>query len=276
MSFATIVGQLLQQGMAGQTGTRDRLRHAAGGSAGGLDQMLGALLGGGTGGGGAAGQGGFGDLAGLARDYLGSPQAGGLTGAQVGGLGALAGAVLGGGRQSAKGALGGGAMAILGTLALSALKNYQAPTAAMPSGAAAGQPGQAAVVRQPAPEEIAAVTDPATEKLVLRSMIAAAKADGAIDQEEMQRIVGHLEPDGVTAAERQFVMEEMARPLDMAEIARQAASPAVAAEVYAAAILAIDIDSEAERRYLRDFAAALGLDRETVKRLHELTGAPHV
>src|SRR3546814_10882889 len=53
----------------------------------------------------------------------GSSGIGGLSRGEVGGIGAIAGALLGG--RSVKGAIGGGAMALLGTLAISALKNWQ-------------------------------------------------------------------------------------------------------------------------------------------------------
>src|SRR5262249_2814893 len=43
----------------------------------------------------------------------------------TGGLGALVGAVLGGGGKSARGAVGGGALALLGSLALQALRSAQ-------------------------------------------------------------------------------------------------------------------------------------------------------
>ena len=265
MSFGNIIGQLLQQGMAGQTQTRGRLQRTASQPAPGMEQILGAVLGGGAAGGGA---GGLGNLAGMAQQFLGGQQAGGLTGAQAGGLGALAGALLGGGGGAAKGALGGGAMAILGTLALTALQNYQAG-----AGAAAAPVGQPAPV---APEEVQAVTDPATERLILRAMISAAKADGQIDKQEMQAIAGHLGGDGVTEAERQFVLDELARPLDLHSLAAEVKSPAVAAEVYLASVLAIDIDTEQERQYLRDLARAVGLDAGTVQRLHAMTGAPAI
>jgi uncharacterized membrane protein YebE (DUF533 family) len=286
MSFGNLIGQLLQQGMAGQTQTRGRLQNAASQSGGGLDQMLGSLLGGGGAQGapsssgsaaptsaGVGAGGGFGGLADMAKDFLGNKQAGGMSGAQVGGLGALVGAVLGGGSGATKGALGGGAMAILGTLALTALKNYQGGGTA-----AAGAPSPAqGVVEPPAtPEEVEAMTKPETERLLLKAMIAAAKADGEVDQSEMQRLVGRIDDDGITQEERQFVIDEMTRPLDVQDIASEVRTPAVAAEVYAASILAIDIDTDAERQYLRSLAQALHLDAGTVQRLHQLTGAPTV
>ncbi|MEZ5864442.1 MAG: tellurite resistance TerB family protein [Geminicoccaceae bacterium] len=302
MSFENIIGELLQQGMGGQT--QQRLQHTASRSGGGLDEMLGALLGGNSGvgqpaapahrasapthrtssapsagsgaggglGGLAGGLGGLGGLGKLAQDILGGQQAGGMSGAQIGGLGALVGAVLGGGGGALKGAAGGGVMAILGSMALTALKNYQADAAAS---------AEAAPARRMAPppvthEEVAEVTDPRTERLVLRAMIDAAKADGKVDRDEMQRIIGQIEPGSVTAEERQYVIDEMSRPSDPGGLAREVSSPAVAAQVYAASILAIHIDTEAERAYLRNLASLLRLDAGTVRRLHEMTGAPAV
>lgn len=293
MSFGNIIGELLQQGMGDQT--QQRLQRTASQSGGGLDQMLGALLGGGGGaaagassggsmgglgsllggGGGSSSGGGLGGLGGLgklAQDFLGGNQVGGMSGAQVGGLGALVGAVLGGGGGALKGAAGGGAMAILGTLALTALKNYQSGAQA----SAAEAPSERLSPPPVSQEEVAQVTDPATEQLVLRAMISAAKSDGKIDKTEMQTIIGKIEPGSVTPEERQFVIDEMSRPLDIRGLAMQVRSPAVAAQVYAASILAIHIDTEAERAYLRDLAAALGLDAGTVQRLHQMTGAPMV
>lgn len=293
MSFQNIVAQLLQQGMGGQT--QQRLQHTASRSGGGLDQMLGALLGGNSGsgqpaapaqrasggaassgggglGGLAGGLGGLGGLGKLAQDFLGGQQAGGMTGAQVGGLGALVGAVLGGGGGALKGAAGGGAMAILGSLALTALKNYQASAAASAEEAPSQRMAPPPVTR----EEVAEVTDPRTERLVLRAMIEAAKADGKVDRDEMQRIIGKIEPGSVTPEERQYVIDEMSRPSDPAGLASEIRSPAVAAQVYAASILAIHIDTEEERTYLRNLATALKLDAGTVRRLHEMTGAPAV
>ena len=264
MSFANILGQLLQQGMAGQT--RSRLERSVGSQqGGGLDQMLGGLLGS-LGGGGRSGTGGgtqLDGLLGLAKDFLGQQQAGGLTGSQVGGIGALAGALLGGGRGATKGALGGSAMAILGTLALKALQAKMA----QPSGAGA----QAAQLDIPQ-NQLESLADPATERLLVRAMIAAAKADGVVDEQEMERIAGKVGSDGVTPEERQLVMDELRKPLDMAALVADVPNPLVAAEVYAASLLAIEVDTAEEQAYLRQLAQALRLDAATVARLHEMTG----
>ncbi len=155
-------------------------------------------------------------------------------------------------------------MAVLGTLAIGALKAVQARQA----GAASAAP--APIDR----EEIRAVTGPETERVVLKAMISAAKADGQIDQGEMQKIIGKISADSVTPEEKQFVLDEMARPLDVAGLASEARNPAQAAQIYAASILAIDADTDHEKAYLHELAEALRLEPATVAQLHQMTGVP--
>ena len=76
-------------------------------------------------------------------------------------------------------------------------------------------------------------------------MISAAKADGQIDQAEMQKIIGKISADQVTAEEKQFVLDQMARRSTSPALASEVRSPAQAAQVYAASILAIDADTDA-------------------------------
>jgi uncharacterized membrane protein YebE (DUF533 family) len=248
MNLGAIVGEMLQQGLGAQT--QNRLKNVASGG-GGLDEALSSLIG--------AKGGQAGGLAEIVQGFFKGQQAGGMSGAQIGGIGAAIGALLGGGSGAVKGAAGGGAMAILGTLAYNALKTY------------AAQQGAPA----PAPETAAeTMTSPAAERLVLRAMIAAAKADGAVDAQEMERLLGRMESAG--DEERRFVMAELAKPVDVAALAAEATSPQLAAEVYAASLLSIDLDSEAEKAHLRALAAALRLPAAAQARLHEATGAPMV
>lgn len=287
MSLGNILGQILQQGMSGQG--RSRLDHAVG--AGGIGDLLGGLLGGQQRTSGAAG-GGLGDLLGAALgggrtsagggagagglgDLLGGALGGSLGGRQPsaaagGGLGDLLGNVLGG-RSSSSGARSGGSnagMAILATIAMAALKNWtdnrrtQASTAGRTTGFAA--------------QELEAMTAPDTEALILRAMVSAAKADGHIEEGEIQRIVGKVGADGLSEEERQFLMQELRAPLDLEALVADVPNEMVAAEVYAASLLAIDLDTQAEVAYLRQLAQALRLDGETVARLHQITGATPV
>lgn len=281
MSFGNLIGQILQQGMAGQT--RGRLEHAVGGQGlggvPGMADLLGAMLGG-QGARGAAG--GLGDLLGGALAGGASPRAGGGLGdllggvlgagggrAAGGGLGDLLGSVLGGATgRSGGNPLGGGGMAILATLAMAALKNWGQSRGAA-AGLVGGMPDELA-------GEMAEMTAPETERIVLQAMICAAKADGAVDEAEIQRIVGKIDDDGVSADEKAFLLAELRKPLDLDGLVAAVPGTAVAAQVYGASLLAIELDSEAEADYLRRLAAALGLDAATVARLHELTGAPAV
>jgi uncharacterized membrane protein YebE (DUF533 family) len=108
-------------------------------------------------------------------------------------------------------------------------------------------------------------------RLFLRAMIMAAKADGQIDPAEKKRLLDNL--DDSTAAEMAFVEEQLRAPVDPHALA--ADTPAgQKAQVYLMSIMAIDIDSAAEQRYLRDLATALGIDTATVAALHERLGVP--
>ena len=109
---------------------------------------------------------------------------GGKQNLALGGLGALAGALLGGGGKSVGGALGGGVMALLGAMAYQALKGGGSRQPEVPLGLL--EP-QTAAERQQLERH---------SEIVLKAMINAAKADGQIDQDEIQRIVGKLRKAG--------------------------------------------------------------------------------
>lgn len=283
MNLGNILGQILQQGM-GQQG-RSRLDHAVG--AGGIGDVLGGLLGGRAAGGGTGGGmgGGLGDLlGGVLGGGRGGSAAGGMgglgeilsgalgggraTSGGGGGLGDLLGGLLGGGATGSAGTRSGGGnagMAILATIAMAALKNWtdgrRAQAAMAPDTAGFAAP------------ELESMTAPATEELVVRAMISAAKADGEVSEDEIQRIVGRVGADGLSEEEKQFLIAELRRPLDLAALVAEVPNEMVAAEIYAASLLAIQLDTPAEAAYLRQLAQALRLDGATLSRLHEITGA---
>jgi uncharacterized membrane protein YebE (DUF533 family) len=114
----------------------------------------------------------------------------------------------------------------------------------------------------------AASPEQARAILLLRAMIAAAKADGEVDPEERARIVARLRAAGAEADVQRFVEEELARPVDLYAITSEVRDAATAAEVYAASLAAIRVDTEAERRYLDNLALRLGLDRVAVDEIN--------
>lgn len=265
MDLGGIVGQLMQGGLSSTTS--QRVQHAAGdqglgGLGGGLDDILGGLMGG-TGN--SQGGGGLGGILGSVGGMLsGDSGVGGLSRGQVGGIGAIAGALLGGGGGAISGAAKGGAMALLGTLAISALRNWQSRDSAE-----AAKP-------ELSDEEVAQITAPQTAELCLRGMIEAVKSDGHVADAEIQRIVGKLQEGGITPEEQRFVSEQMAAPADPAGLIAAIPNREVGAQVYAAALMAITVDTPAERGFLANLASGAGLDTATVARLHSLVGAPTV
>lgn len=184
------------------------------------------------------------------------------------GLGALAGAVLGGRKGGTlQGVIGGGALAILGKLALESLQKSGHMPNATPQ-PLADVPEAARITGG------AAIDEEAHARLVLEAMVSAAKADGHIDQAEMGRIMDKVDEGGIGVDGKDFLLAEMRKGVDVNDLAARATTPEMAAQVYAASLLAIEVDTESERDYLRRLAMALRLDEATVHQLHRAIGAP--
>jgi uncharacterized membrane protein YebE (DUF533 family) len=240
-SFSNLIGSFMQNAMS--SSGSNRLGNALGqlqgsGQGGGLDGVLGQLGGG---------------LRSAANNPL-----------QAGGIGAVTGALLGG----RGGAVGGGALGLLASVAMQAMQGAgQQPQQA--AGTASDQ--LALATRTPeSPQEVEAVESQA--QLVLKGMINAAKSDGQISPAEMQRILGKLEEAGADAEMQQWVMSQMAEPLDLAAFIAEIPSAEVAAEVYAGSLLAIEVDTDAERAYLKQLAEGTGLHPLVVNQIHQTLG----
>ena len=107
-------------------------------------------------------------------------------------------------------------------------------------------------------------------------MIAAAKADGEIDAREQARVFVEMDKLNLSADDKAFVMDELRAKLDVDAVASTATTPEEAAEIYAASLLAIDIDNAAERGYLAMLAARLKLDDALVMHLQQGVSAATV
>ncbi|TVV41989.1 tellurite resistance TerB family protein [Thalassolituus sp. C2-1] len=191
----------------------------------------------------------------------------------------------------AKGALGGGALSLLlgsksgrklgstalkvgGSAALAAVafKTYQSWKAGK-NAAATGSDHDAAIQTPAALPEQADISAPALNEreslLLLSAMIAAAKADGHIDDAEQQRISNAVQAMGATADVNRFVEQELRKPLDPAEIAAQVKTPEEAAEVYLASVLIVDEQNFMEKAYLQELARQLKLEPGLVAELEK-------
>lgn len=260
-----------------------------------LSKIAGAALGGGPGAGHPA-AGGMAGMGGLPVDILkkvagavlgAGPGPGGAPAPGAGGMGGMggfpgdilkqvAGAVLGGGSGLGNAAAGAGALTVLGGLAAQALAVAQQ----MMGGAQAQAPGplriddQSAVIaglRPPqTPQEQQQFADMA--RLTLQAMISAVKADGQVDEGEKARLLGKLQEGGISPEEQRFVSEEMQKPIDLDALVRAVPNAQAGAQIYTASLLAIEVDTDAERRYLADLAAKLGIGQPAVAYLHQAVG----
>ena len=103
---------------------------------------------------------------------------------------------------------------------------------------------------------------------LLTAMISAAKADGEVDRAESQRIVGQMEQAGLSGDEKSLVLSELAKPLNVDDVAKHAATPEIAAQIYTAAAIVIDQANDAERSYLATLAERMKLDPAFVDELN--------
>ena len=159
------------------------------------------------------------------------------------------------------GALGGGVMALLAAMAFQALKGSGSRTSQVPLG-----------LMEPQTEADRQELERHAE-LILKAMINAAKADGQIDKEELRRIVGKLQEVGVDVETQQYVMAEMKKPMETQQLVAAAQGrPELAAEMYGASLLAIEVDTPAEKKYLEQLAAGLRLRPEVAQRIQEMVG----
>lgn len=106
--------------------------------------------------------------------------------------------------------------------------------------------------------------------LMLRAMIQAAKADGAISKEEQARILDTL-GDDADAEDIAFIKKQLKAAVNIDALAADTPD-AQKMQVYSMSLMAIRVDTEAEAQYLDKLAAALGLDQQTVNMLHMQMG----
>ncbi|MGB9092428.1 MAG: tellurite resistance TerB family protein [Pseudomonas farsensis] len=94
---------------------------------------------------------------------------------------------------------------------------------------------------------------------VLRALVAAAKADGHIDDRERALIEGEFTRLDSDRELQGWLHAELNKPLDPAEVARAAQTPEMAAEMYLASVMMVDQENFMERSYLDELARQLRL-----------------
>jgi len=164
-------------------------------------------------------------------------------------LGGRGGSSAGGNSQGrSAGGVNYAALASLGMMAYQAYQSWQRSQAAAP---------------QQAVRTVDQLSGPEAEDhshAILRALIAAAKADGRIDEQEQQLIYAEIKRHTSDPQLQQWLDEEVSKPLDAAEVAQSAQDPAMAAEMYLASVMLVDDQQPAERAYLDELAGALQID----------------
>lgn len=223
MNTSDLLEQLLRAGQ----GSRAQQGSGSMSSQDGLGGLLGGLLGGGNATDGGGGLGGL--LGGLLGGRGGSSAGGNSQGRSAGGVNYAA-------------------LASLGMMAYQAYQSWQRSQAAAP---------------QQAVRTVDQLSGPEAEEhshAILRALIAAAKADGRIDEQEQQLIYAEIKRHTSDPQLQQWLDEEVSKPLDAAEVAQSAQDPAMAAEMYLASVMLVDDQQPAERAYLDELAGALQID----------------
>lgn len=173
-------------------------------------------------------------------------------------------------KKMAKNVLKAGGIAAVGALAYTAYQRYNSKATTQPQTALPPTPEELL----PAPAGTAFMPDmddnAATEALgltLVRAMVAAARSDGRLDAEESQAIFQKIESLGLDSENQALLVEEMGHPVDMDAIVNSADCPEVAAEIYIASLLAVEVDTAAETGYMAMLAARLCLPAELVAEL---------
>lgn len=219
-----LLDQLLKSG-------QDLLQNKAGGTqnkapSGGLGGLLG-------------GSGGSGGLGGL------------LSGAGGGALAAGAMGLLIGNKKVRK--VGGkvaiyGGLAALGVIAYKAYGNWQA------------QQGTASGVEPLTVDRVPAAQVEQHSQAILKALVAAAKADGHVDERERALIEGEFTKLDNDQELQHWLHSELNKPLDPTDVARAASTPEIAAEMYIASVMLVDEENFMEKSYLDELARQLKLE----------------
>lgn len=194
----------------------------------------------------------------------GGPLGGLLGGVGGAGKGALATGALGmllgsrSGRRMGGKMIGYGGLAALGMLAYKAYGNWQAQQAQQggTNSASNSQLEPKTVDRLP-PEQAEEHS-----RGILKALVAAAKADGHVDDQERKMIEDELAQLTDDPELQRWLEAELNKPLDPVDVAAAATSPEMASEMYLASVLMVDEEQFMERAYLDELARQMKLDTD--------------
>lgn len=105
--------------------------------------------------------------------------------------------------------------------------------------------------------------------ILMRAMIAAAYADGHIDENERQTIFTQVENMALSVQEKAMLFDELRKPMSLNELVAAVPDAQTGIEVYAASASAIDLSAPVSGQYLNSLANQLCLPSELVSSIHQ-------
>jgi uncharacterized membrane protein YebE (DUF533 family) len=141
-----------------------------------------------------------------------------------------------------------GGLTALGVLAYKAYGNWQA------------QQGTAPETEPQTLDRLPATQVEQHSQAILQALVAAAKADGHIDDRERALIEGEFVKLDNDQELQHWLHAELNKPLDPTDVARAARTPETAAEMYIASVMMVDEENFMEKSYLDELARQLKLE----------------
>lgn len=148
-----------------------------------------------------------------------------------------------------------GGAALLGGLAYKAYKNWQY-----------GKLDQSPIDENSFSS--AEIMSPDYQLTLIKAMVAAAKADGHIDETEQQRIFDAINKMDLSTELKVLMFDLLSKPITVSEIALGAVNLEQKAELYLVSCMVIDPDHPAERAHLAELVEVLNLPDGLVEQLH--------
>lgn len=148
-----------------------------------------------------------------------------------------------------------GSVALLGGLAYKAYKNWQH-----------GKYDQSPMNENSFSS--AEIMSPDYQLTLIKAMIAAARADGHINEPEQQRIFDVINKMDLSTELKALIFDLLSQPITVSELAMGAVTLEQKTELYLVSCLIIDPDHPAERAHLAELAEVLNLPAGLVEQLH--------
>jgi len=104
---------------------------------------------------------------------------------------------------------------------------------------------------------------------MIQVMIAAAHADGTLDEAEEKAILDRLRGAELDGEEKMFLLDELHQPRSVEELTAGIVDSSTAKAMYMLAVAAIEVDTEDERSWLDELGAQLGLSSEVRRFIEE-------